>query len=168
MGHRTDRTACAWYRRTRAAPNVSDHPAPPRGGATGKPLARRIRQQHTLPATGQQRSDTIARAPPCALRQPPDPSCRRIEPALGISRRGASAGKHGDEGVEEERAAGRMQRGAQGMGCRDQGQWGEGWRRGHRPRERLRRGRASRPPPGSRTPLPGISQRQVTARGFEI
>ena len=42
-----------------------------------------------------------------SLRRPPGRGLQWIEPAVGISKHGVSAGMHGDEGVEEERAPGR-------------------------------------------------------------
>ena len=48
-----------------------------------------------------------------------DPGCMSIGPAMRVSKRDASAGKHGEEGVEEERAPGRMQRGALAMESSD-------------------------------------------------
>lgn len=142
-------------------------PGPSRPSSSGRPPASPIRHQHTMAATSRRRSDPFACASPCALQRPLDRNCRWIRPAVGVSKHGWSAGMHGDEGVEEERAPGRKQRGAQGMDRRDQERWGEGLRAGHRPRARLRRGRASPQPPRSRTPSPGISRRRVTARGFK-
>ena len=166
MGHRIHRTARAWYRPTRAAPNVSDPPQPPRRAAAEgrRPGPSASCSRCRLPAGSS--------APPSlALRRPPDPGCRWIGPEMGISKRGASAGKHEDEGVEQERAPGRMQRGAHGMDCSELGGWGEGSRRGHTPRGTLRTGRAtvewatvewaqgeSDPRPPVKTGGPGSSQ----------
>ena len=70
--------------------------------------------------------------------------------------------------MEKESSPGGRQRGPKGHECTEKGRWGEGSRRGYRPRERPRGGRGPGPPPRNRTSLPGQDQRQATRRGLRI
>ena len=57
---------------------------------------------------------------------------------------------------------------AQGMECSERGRWGEGSRRGHRPRQPPRTGSPSRHPAGNPTPLHDRGQRQVSRPRLDI
>ena len=127
----------------------------------GRPMAARA------PAAAGAGKEEVAHGPLRSPPRPPGGGCPCTKPAKGISKRGASAVGHEQREEEQERSPGRRPRGHRGRDCGEEGRWRKGSRRGHARRERRRRGRGPGPPPGSRTPLLGRGQRQVTARGLE-
>ena len=79
-----------------------------KASAASEALAARAAAHRGLP------EEEVARSPLCSLRQPPAGNGRWIRPAKGFSKRSASAGTHGDAGLDRQRAPDCTPRGSRG------------------------------------------------------